>query len=65
MPVLDGFEVLAELKAQEANTVVIVISADIQPQAVARVLSLGASGFLKKPLQEAELRQMFIKVGLL
>jgi two-component system chemotaxis response regulator CheY len=65
MPVLDGFSVLAELKQQQANAVVIVISADIQPQAVARVLSLGAAGFLQKPLQPAKLEQLLLEVGLL
>ena len=65
MPVLDGFDVLAQLQQQEVNTVIIVISADIQPQAVARVLSLGAAGFLQKPLQATQLEQLLLEVGLL
>lgn len=65
MPVLDGYEVLAQLQQQEVNTVIVVISADIQPQAVARVLSLGAVGFLQKPLQATQLEQLLLEVGLL
>ncbi|WP_333608456.1 response regulator [Arsukibacterium sp.] len=47
MPEMDGFEVLKHLKEQHEKTIVIVISADIQPQALAIVNSLGAFRFLR------------------
>jgi two-component system chemotaxis response regulator CheY len=65
MPIMDGFEVLAELQKREHNTVVIVISADIQPKAVERVLALGALRFLQKPLNQQQLHQVLLEVGLL
>ncbi|MCC5826533.1 response regulator [Alkalimonas sp.] len=65
MPIMNGFEVLKVLHDHHEKTVVIVISADIQPEAQALVMSLGAFRFLKKPLQMVELRETLYEVGLL
>lgn len=65
MPEMNGFEVLQELHGHHEKTIVIVVSADIQPEAQALVNSLGAFRFLKKPLQADELRQTLHEVGLL
>jgi len=65
MPIKDGFEVLAELQQMHAKTIVIVISADIQPLAVERVYQLGAFKFLQKPLNPEQLRSALSEVGLL
>lgn len=65
MPEMDGYQVLQILRDHHEKTVVIVISADIQPEAVALVNSLGAFRFLKKPLVAAELQQVLNEVGLL
>ncbi len=65
MPELDGFGVLRELHEHHAKTIVIVISADIQPEAQKIVDSLGAFRFLPKPLQADQLRQTLAELGLL
>lgn len=65
MPELDGFGVLEKIKAENLKSVVIVISADIQPKARERVLSLGAVAFVKKPVDKDELRQVLHEYGLL
>lgn len=65
MPVMTGYDVLAYLHDHHAKTIVIVISADIQPEAVAQVSALGAFRFLKKPLQPAELHATLHELGLL
>jgi len=65
MPELDGFEVLRRLHQHHAKTVVIVISADIQPEAQKLVAALGAFRFLQKPLQAAQLEQTLNELGLL
>lgn len=65
MPVMDGFAVLETLQKQNANAIVIVISADIQPLAVERVYKLGAFRFLQKPLDPSQLRSALAEVGLL
>ncbi|MBV1877937.1 MAG: response regulator [Pseudomonadales bacterium] len=49
MPVMDGFETLAEIRKQDLPTMVIVVSGDIQQEAHNRVLALGAMDFIKKP----------------
>ncbi|WP_445426352.1 response regulator [Alishewanella sp. HL-SH06] len=55
MPVMDGYQVLAELNQLQLPVQVIVISGDVQPEAHERVMALGAKAFLKKPLSAVEL----------
>jgi CheY-like chemotaxis protein len=65
MPVMDGYQVLEAVKREEINTIVIVISADIQPEAQQRVADLGALAFIKKPIDNAKLKATLKKYGLL
>ncbi len=65
MPVMDGFRTLELLKQEDANAVVIVISADIQPQAQQRVRALGAAAFVKKPITPEAMRAALYEVGLI
>lgn len=65
MPVMDGLEVLEHLKEKEANTVVIVISADFQPEVQARVVELGALTFITKPVTKDRLHDVLRTAGLL
>lgn len=66
MPEVDGYQVLETLRREDMNCLVIVVSADIQPEAVDRVLGMGAIAFIKKPVDatkiEAVLRQYGIVV---
>lgn len=55
MPVMDGYQVLAELQKLQLPVRVIVVSGDIQPEAHERVMAMGALTFLKKPVSAAEL----------
>lgn len=63
MPIMDGYETLEELNAQNIEVTVIVISGDIQPTAQARVLGLGAFDFIKKPISKKELLKPLIDTG--
>ncbi|AZZ90148.1 MULTISPECIES: response regulator [unclassified Hahella] len=65
MPEMDGYTVLKKLKEAEANTIVCVISADIQPEAQQRVLALGAACFIGKPVTTELLRKRIHDIGLL
>lgn len=49
MPVMDGYETLAEIRKHDLNSLVLVVSGDIQPEAKERVLKLGALDFIRKP----------------
>ena len=64
MPIMDGFEVLEQIKAKDLPAMVIVISGDIQPEAYSRVMKLGALAFIKKPLAAAELNKVLNDFGL-
>lgn len=65
MPDMDGYQVLEAIRASELKCIVIVISADIQPQARERVMSLGALDFIKKPVDKDKLETVLATYGLL
>jgi len=64
MPVLDGYQTLAALRAEGLSSKVIVVSGDVQEEAVRRVRELGALAFLKKPADPEILRQTLIDLKL-
>src|SRR5690554_5258875 len=49
MPVMDGYETLEAIRKEDLNTLVLVVSGDVQPEAKARVMKLGALDFIRKP----------------
>lgn len=64
MPVMDGFEVLQRLPASAASTEVIVLSADVQKQAIERCISYGANHFLPKPFNQSQLLNTLNRLGI-
>jgi CheY-like chemotaxis protein len=65
MPDMDGYQTLAAIRAESLQTSVIVVSGDVQEEAVRRTLELGALAFLKKPADPGELQQTLLRLGLL
>lgn len=65
MPVMDGYETLEHLQKEQLNTFVIVISADIQPEAQARVKKLGAMAFIKKPVKTTDIENVLREYGII
>ncbi len=65
MPVMDGYEVLEAIKEEQLSSVVIVISGDVQPEARARVMALGAINFVKKPIDSEQMLQILSDLGLI
>lgn len=65
MPVMDGYEVLAVLRAEQLKCKVIVISGDVQDEAIRRVTELGALAFLKKPVDPEQLKETLQGLALL
>ncbi|HCM47426.1 MAG TPA: response regulator [Colwellia sp.] len=63
MPVMDGYQVLEAILAQDLPTLTIIISGDIQPEAHQRVTSLGALGFIQKPVNKDILTNMLSSYG--
>lgn len=64
MPEMDGYQVLEQIRAEGLKAVVIVISADIQPEARERVTKLGALDFIQKPVNSEKLVATLKKFGL-
>lgn len=65
MPEMDGYQVLAQLRQEQLSCKAIVISADVQDEAVRRVLELGALAFIKKPADPIHLHQTLASLGLI
>ena len=64
MPVLDGYQTLTVLRAEGLKSQVIVVSGDVQEEAVRRVRELAALAFIKKPADPEILRQTLIDLKL-
>ncbi|MDT8386672.1 MAG: response regulator [Thiogranum sp.] len=64
MPVMDGYQVLEAIRAQDLPTLVIVVSGDIQPEAHQRVMKMGALAFLKKPVDAEQIEQVLNRYGI-
>lgn len=65
MPVLDGYGVLENLRKEDLNSMVIVVSADIQPIAQERVMSMGAIAFVKKPVTSEVINDVLRQYGVI
>jgi CheY-like chemotaxis protein len=65
MPEMDGYQVLAALRAEGLSCKVIVVSGDVQAQAIARVMELGALAFVQKPADPDLLKATLARLGLL
>jgi CheY-like chemotaxis protein len=66
MPDVDGYQVLETLKNEGRNEPkVIVMSADVQPEAKERIEKLGALGFLPKPANQMAVETFLREHGLL
>lgn len=64
MPGMTGFDVLETVRAEGLDSFVIVVSADIQPEAKARVKALGAVAFIDKPVTSSKLLPVLKEYGL-
>jgi len=62
MPVVDGFEALERIRAMDKDALVVMISADRQKTTKEKVLSLGASALISKPIDEEEFRTTLLKL---
>ena len=65
MPEMDGYQVLAAMRAEGLASKVIVVSGDVQEQAFSRVMGLGALAFLQKPVDPGLLKQTLERLALL
>ena len=64
MPVMDGYQTLEALQKEGLDTFVVVVTADIQPEAEERVRKLGAMAFVKKPVNMEKLIPILKEYGI-
>lgn len=62
MPVVDGFEALLEIKKINPEALVVMVSADRQKSTREKVLTMGASAIIAKPINEEEFRATLLKL---
>ena len=62
MPIVDGFEALERIRAINPEALVVMISADRQKTTKEKVLALGASAIISKPVDEQEFRTTLLKL---
>ncbi|MBT1452196.1 response regulator [Glaciecola sp. XM2] len=64
MPVMDGYETMEAIRAQDLPSMVIVVSGDVQQEARSRMLAMGAIDFIRKPIDNAKLMSILSKYGI-
>jgi two-component system, chemotaxis family, chemotaxis protein CheY len=64
MPGMTGFDVLDQLRREDLNTFVVVVSADVQQGARERALESGAIAFVDKPVSPEKLLPILKEYGL-
>lgn len=65
MPVMDGYQTLEAIKQQNLNSLVLVVSGDVQAEAKRKVMSLGALDFIKKPIDADIVTQILFNYGII
>ncbi len=65
MPVMDGYQVLAQVREEGHACRILVVSGDVQEEARRRVTELGALAFIRKPAPAEALRETLDALGLL
>ena len=61
MPVMDGFQAIAEIKQIDPEAIIIAATADVQKKAKQRISSLGALMHLAKPASPQAIRDALAK----
>ncbi len=65
MPVMDGFEATLAINEYDSKAKVIIVSADIQKGSMEKAKENGALGFIKKPINPENFKNMLDKLGLI
>lgn len=65
MPVMSGYEVLEQIHQRDLQSMVLVVSGDVQPEAYARVMAKGALDFIRKPVTAAQIAGILTRYGIM
>ena len=58
MPIMDGYEALPLMLEANSKLKIVVVSADVQEQAKAKVISLGAQLHVQKPINPDKMKEI-------
>jgi len=58
MPVMNGYEAIPKLLDIQPDIKIVVVSADVQQKAKERVLALGASVHMEKPIKDLRIKEI-------
>lgn len=61
MPVMDGFQAIAEIKQFDPQAIIIAATADVQSKAKQRIADLGALMHMSKPVSPQGIKEALIK----
>lgn len=61
MPVMDGFQAIAEIKRIDPQALIIAATADVQQKAKKRIADLGALMHLAKPVTRKDIREALLQ----
>lgn len=61
MPVLDGLEATAQLRALGITTPIIALTANVRAEDELKCLAVGMNDFLSKPFRQSELREALVR----
>jgi chemotaxis protein CheY-P-specific phosphatase CheC len=64
MPVMDGYQTMQAIRDEDLPTMVIVVSGDVQEEARARMMAMGAIDFIRKPIDNDKLTEILNQYGL-
>ena len=62
MPVMNGIETLKKIKQGDENAKVILVTANLQGAKLNDAINAGANGYLFKPLQETEFKNLLEQI---
>ncbi|WP_455755970.1 response regulator [Sulfurimonas sp.] len=65
MPIVDGFEATSTICSFDKDAQIVVVSADIQEHSVQKAQESGAMGFIKKPVDAENLKNMLQELELI
>lgn len=65
MPVMDGYQLLSAIGKMKWHVPTIVVSADVQNEAVKRVKEMGVLGFLTKTIDKDKIAEILREIKLL
>lgn len=60
MPNMNGYDATKEILKFDQHAVIIVLTADVQPKSIGKILKIGAFSVIKKPAEPEDIKKVLI-----